>query len=138
VCPSVAMAHTWVGDLVVKLISPANTVVTLMSRPGVVEAADDGTAAGGDSSNLVIGFPVTWKDGAAVSAENMGNTIANAGNVCQNDGICVFDPNAGAATPGKLAAFIGQAGPGTWKLCVGDGGLGDIGSIDQVKLVVGQ
>jgi subtilisin-like proprotein convertase family protein len=33
---------------------------------------------------------------------------------------------------------VGQAGPGTWKLCIGDAGIGDIGSIDQVKLVIGQ
>ncbi|MFO0756521.1 MAG: proprotein convertase P-domain-containing protein [Byssovorax sp.] len=138
VCPTIGMAHTWIGDLVIKLISPMGTVVTLMSRPGVIEAVDDGSAIGGDSSNLLATFPIAWKDGAAVSAENMGNTIASSGVVCRDDNACVFDPNAGIASPGKLAAFIGQAGPGTWKLCVGDGGAGDTGSIDQVKLVIGQ
>lgn len=68
----------------------------------------------------------------------MGNTLSNSQVVCKDDNACVYDPNSGAALPGKLAAFIGQPGPGTWKLCIGDGGLGDIGAIDQVKLVVGQ
>jgi cysteine-rich repeat protein len=138
VCPTVAMSHTWIGDLVIKLVSPANTVITLMSRPGVLETADDGTAINGDSSNLLNTFPITWIDGKPTSAENMGNTLSNAQVVCRDDMLCAYDPNNGAAAPGKLAAFIGQAGPGTWNLCVGDGGLGDVGTIDQVKLVIGQ
>ncbi|MFO0590957.1 MAG: proprotein convertase P-domain-containing protein [Polyangiaceae bacterium] len=138
VCPTLGISHSWVGDLVIKLYSPMGTAITLVNRPGVVEVTDDGTAVGGDSSNLLLGFPIAWKDGAATSAENMGSTIANSGVICRDDGQCLFDPNAGAATPGKLAAFIGQAGPGTWKLCVGDGGLGDVGTIDQAKLLIGQ
>ena len=138
VCPTVGMTHTWIGDLTIKLVSPANTVITLMSMPGVIEAADNGASVTGDSSNLQIGFPITWKDGGPKSAELMGNTIANAGVVCKDDLACVYDPNNGAAAAGKLSAFIGQGGPGTWKLCVGDSGVGDIGFIDQVKLLVGQ
>lgn len=137
-CPTVALAHTWVGDLTVKLVSPANTVVTLMSLPGVIEAADDGLSVTGDSSNLLAGFPLTWKDGGPKSAEQMGNGIGNGQVVCKDDFACVYDPNRGAAAPGKLSAFIGQPAGGTWRLCVGDGGSGDPGSIDQVKLVIGQ
>jgi len=138
VCPTLAMSHTWIGDLTIKLVSPANTVITLMSMPGVVEAADNGASITGDSSNLLLGFPITWKDGGPKSAELMGNTLTSAQVVCRDDAACIYDPNAGAAAPGKLNAFIGQAGPGTWKLCVGDSGVGDLGAIDQVKLVIGQ
>lgn len=53
------ITHTWVGDLVFKVTSPANTVVTLLSRPGVAETSDDGTATGGNNSNLLATFPVT-------------------------------------------------------------------------------
>jgi cysteine-rich repeat protein len=138
VCPTLGMTHTWIGDLTIKLVSPAGTVVTLMSMPGVAEAADNGASVTGDSSNLLATFPITWKDGGPKSAELMGNTLANAGVVCKDDAACVYDPNNGAAAAGKLNAFIGQVGPGTWKLCVGDSGIGDLGAIDQVKLVIGQ
>ena len=77
-------------------------------------------------------------DSAVADATSYANTIANAAVVCRDDAACVYDPNNGAAAAGKLSAFIGQAGPGTWKLCVGDSGVGDLGSIDQVKLVIGQ
>jgi cysteine-rich repeat protein len=134
-----AISHTWVGDLVIKLVAPDATVVTLMSRPGAAEPADDGGAGGaGDSSNLVSAFPITFVTGAAVSAENMGNTITSAQNVCQNDNICSFAPANGAAAAGTLATFIGKPAAGTWKFCVGDSGLGDVGNIDKVTLTLGQ
>ena len=104
----------------------------------MLEAADNGTTNPGDSSNLLATYPITWIDGAAKSAENMGNTITSSQVVCRDDLVCAYDPNKGAAAAGKLASFIGQAGPGTWKLCVGDSAMGDVGSIDQVKLLIGQ
>lgn len=55
----VAMDHTWVGDLTIKLFSPAGTPNALVSRPGLVEAADDGTGCCGENSNLALGFPLT-------------------------------------------------------------------------------
>jgi cysteine-rich repeat protein len=37
---TVGLDHTWIGDLVIKLISPGNAkVLTLMSRPGLAELA---------------------------------------------------------------------------------------------------
>jgi subtilisin-like proprotein convertase family protein len=130
------MQHSFVGDLTIKLVSPANTVVTLMSRPGVLEAADDGSGGPGDESNLTSVSPITWVTGAATSAENMGISIGDAQAVCQADGICSFNPNAGAATPGNLASFNGQAFAGTWKFCAGDSGFADLGSIDRVTLTI--
>ncbi|MFO0619142.1 MAG: proprotein convertase P-domain-containing protein [Polyangiaceae bacterium] len=127
------MNHTWVGDLTIKLRSPAGTVVTLMSLPGFVEFADDGVDDGNNSGNLVNGFPITFATGAATSAENMG-AGGSAVNVCQNDGLCSYNPNPGAAAPGTLASFNGQTAAGTWQLCVGDSATFDTGSIDQVRL----
>src|SRR5438105_4516854 len=46
----VAINHTFVGDLTIKLQSPQGTIVTLLNRPGIL-TADDGVQAGGDSSN---------------------------------------------------------------------------------------
>lgn len=128
------VTHTWIGDLVFKVVSPANTVVTLMSRPGVAETADDGTAVGGDASNLDSMFEITFRNGGPKSAELMGDTLANTGIVCRDDLACVYAPSAGAATPGTLASFNGQASNGTWKFCAGDGGTGDTGTVQRVGL----
>jgi cysteine-rich repeat protein len=132
----VAMTHTFVGDLVLKVVSPSNTVVTLVSRPGVTEPADDGMSSGGDSSNLAIGFPISFVTGGAKSAEDMGNTLTNAEVVCQEDAACIYAPAAGSATASSLSDFIGQTAVGTWRFCAADGLTGDLGSIDFVRLSI--
>ncbi len=131
-----AVRHPWVADLVIKLVGPGGApVVTLMSRPSIDEAADDGTGRSGNDANLSPDFPIRFADDAAVSAEDVGDGVGNR-NVCERDGICDFAPNAGAATPGNLSRF--EAGPasGTWRLCVGDGAGADVGEIDSVTLAM--
>lgn len=130
-----AIDHTWVGDLVLKLISPDNTVVTLMSVPGAAEVADDGTGSSPESSNLGSAFPVSFVDNGPKSSELMGSNITNSQVVCKDDLACVYDPSSGAAAPGKLASYNGKPSAGTWKFCAGDIGIGDAGVIQQVKLV---
>ncbi len=130
----VGITHTWIGDLVIKLRSPAGTVVTLMSRPGFIETADDGSGGPGYSANLSSSFPIHFTTGASSSAENMGSTLSTSGVVCQSDGICDYTPNAGAASAGSLTTFVGQSAVGTWQLCVGDSGLQDIGTLNTFAL----
>lgn len=134
---TVGADHTWIGDMVVKLQNPgATTTVTLVSRPGLAEPADDGSGCCGDSSDLVATSAVTFNDdGAAPSAETMGSTILGDQFVCQDDGICEYTPNNGAAPPGNLSAFDGQDGAGSWQLCIGDSAGGDVGNICSVALV---
>ena len=134
----VGLDHTWVGDLVFKLVSPTNKVLTVMSRPGTVETVDDGTTdfGSGDSSNLVKGFPVTFRNAGVTDAENMGNTISSALNVCQNDTFCDFKPNHGAGPGLNFADFNGIVAKGTWKFCAGDRAGGDLGTIDAVTLTL--
>lgn len=131
-----ALDHTWIGDLVVKLVSPDNTVVTLMSRPGVAETVDDGSdsSGAGDSSNLAATYPVKFMSGATTSAEAMGSTLADSQVVCRDDAVCIYAPNHGAALAGDLTTFSGKLMAGTWKFCVGDAGTGDTGAIQQVRL----
>jgi subtilisin-like proprotein convertase family protein len=133
----VAMSHTWIGDLTIKLISPAGTPITLVSRPGLVEPADDGTGCCGDSSNLAIGFPLTYDDAAPNSAETMGGTIGTNDVVCQTDSLCNFSPAPGAATAGNLGSLNGQSKVGNWQLCLGDSGGGDLGTLDGWTLTLG-
>jgi subtilisin-like proprotein convertase family protein len=132
----VGITHTFAGDLVLKLVSPSNTVVTLVSRPGVAEPTDDGVSSGGDSSNLSASSRITFRDGSPTSAENMGGTISDSQTICQDDAVCVFAPSNGAAAAGTLATFTGQAAAGTWRLCAGDGLTGDTGTVDFVRLSV--
>jgi subtilisin-like proprotein convertase family protein len=134
----IGVSHTWAGDLTLKLRSPVGTIVTLMSRPGVLETADDGNDAlgVGDSSNLLNTFPITFDDLAASSAETMGNTLTNGGVVCQDDARCSYAPNPGAATPGNLSSFNAQNSQGIWTLYAGDSVAGDTGSITSVTMII--
>jgi subtilisin-like proprotein convertase family protein len=131
-----AMAHTWIGDLTIKVRNPVGTVVTLMSRPGLAESADDGTGGSGASSDLSASFPILFQKGAAVSAENMGNTLTGSQAICRDDGICNFVPASGAAAAGGLDSFKGQNAFGTWRLYVGDSGAGDTGAINEFTLII--
>ena len=131
----IAMNHTWVGDLTIKVVSPSGTVNTLMSRPGFAEAADDGTGCCGDSSNMVDTSLLTFAATGGTDAETMGTTIANGNFVCQDDGFCSYLPNPGAGMGGPLDTFFdGEPGAGLWQVCVGDAAAGDLGDIVSVAV----
>jgi M6 family metalloprotease-like protein len=83
---SVDISHTWIGDLLVSLVSPAGTEVALHNR------------SGGSSDNLVRTF-----------------TSAN--------------------TP-PMAALVGQAAAGTWRLKIADVETQDVGKLNQWRLLV--
>ncbi len=140
----VAMSHSYVGDLTIKLISPASTVATLVSRPGVIETVDDGsdTAGFGESANLAIANPLTYVQTAPTESEQMGKVPVDMGT---NDTICLFagspcsyNPDNGAATSSEdlSTAFDGQSGTGNWQLCIGDSGPADLGSLDGWTLTL--
>ncbi len=136
---TIAAAHTWVGDVTFKLVSPSGTVVTLMSLPGILEPLDNGASFSNESSNLAVANPITFIATAATSAESMGSTIADGGVVCAaspaGDGICQFIPNTGAAAAGTLATgFTGQSSTGTWQLCAGDSVNTDTGTLNSVTV----
>jgi len=130
----VAISHTWAGDLVIKLVSPTGEVLTLLSRPGLSEPADDGTSCCGDSSNLDMGSPLTFDDDATVSAEDMGSSLDGSGIICQDDAECNFFPFPDTGPGTNLAQFNGQDGAGTWQVCVGDSGGGDTGDFDSAQM----
>jgi hypothetical protein len=138
VAVEIAAVHSWVGDVTFKVVSPAGTVVTLVSLPGSLEAADNGTGGSAESSDLVITSPITFSQLAVADAETMGNTIDGTQAVCEDDTICEFTPNAGAATAGTLASFAGESSVGNWQVCAGDSAAQDPGSIDAVTLSIGE
>ncbi len=131
--------HTWVGDLTIKVMSGATTVVTLMSRPGLAETADDGTGCCGDSSNW-NGDAITFddQDAGGVSAELMGQTIDSSGIICADDGVCAHIPFPDMGPGTNLSDFDGEdlaAGP--WLVCIGDSGGGDTGDLVNATLTFG-
>jgi subtilisin-like proprotein convertase family protein len=128
----VAIAHPEVGDLVIKVQAPSGLVSTAMSRPGLAEAMDDGEGNGGDKSILKANFPVTFRDGGLVDAEQMG--IGNV--VCQDDGLCDYYPNPDSGEGTDFADFLGEESKGTWRICFGDAEPGGMGSVDEVSLVI--
>lgn len=135
----VGVSHTWAGDLTIKLVSPTTEILTLMSRPGLAETADDGNDCCGDSSNLDFNSPVTFDDAGAVSAEDMGASLGSSDDViCQDDGVCTFFPFPDTGPGTNLAQFNGQNGSGTWQVCVGDSAGGDTGDLETATIVFNQ
>ncbi|MBL4671824.1 MAG: proprotein convertase P-domain-containing protein, partial [Arenicella sp.] len=103
----VRINHTYVGDLIVTLTSPAGTTITLIDRPGV-----PASTFGCSRNNLNL----TLDDGAGTSVETQCNATAPAIN--------------GTHQPtGSLAAFNGQLVSGTWVLSVTDNAGFDTGTI---------
>ena len=141
----VKIDHTWVGDLVIKVVAPDNTAITVLSRPGLVEAGDNGSGIGGDSANLVSTHAIEFYDGGPKDAELMGNESAStAFEICKGmPSFCKYDPNPGSATPGKFASLKNKKASGTWRVCVADGGANDTGTfvgatleIERVKFML--
>lgn len=134
----IGMYHEYVGDLTMKVRSPEGTVVTLLSRPGTTEDADDGAGGGGDSSNLDADSPISFFDGGATDAELLGDGIPFGQAACLDDLLCDYSPNPGAAAPGALSSFVAENSVGTWRVCVADGAGNDTGFLRFVELVVEQ
>jgi subtilisin-like proprotein convertase family protein len=107
---TVGLDHSWVGDLVMKLTSPAGTTVTLMSRPG-------GTGNSGNNFCQTV-----LDDSGASSIQNI--AVAGA-------------PWTGTFQPASpLAAFNGEDPNGTWVLNVTDNALADTGSVRAFSLIM--
>ena len=112
--------------------------MTLMSRPGLPEEADDGTQCCGRASNLVASSPVTLiMDMEIGSVEDMGSGFESDDNICELDGVCSFRPWYGSAAPGRFELFLGEDMGGTWQFCASDSGDGDTGTIESVILDIG-
>lgn len=123
----VAISHSQVGDLTIKLESPEGTVATMMSRPGFAEPDDDGAGCCGSETDW-DGDLLRFDDAAAVSAEAMG---ASGEAVCTKDGICDYASAPGSATGLGLADFDGENPNGTWFCCAGDSEEDGDGTLDD-------
>jgi subtilisin-like proprotein convertase family protein len=135
VTATVGITHDACGNLVIKLAGPNTTLITLVSRPGEAETADNGMGGSGDMSNLVATSPITFDDTAPTDAELIGN---GNGVVCLETGPCAYNPNRGAASgPDTLAAaFGGSTALGTWRLCVGDAAAAETGTLQSFSVAI--
>jgi len=120
---SVAVDHTWVGDLIYQLVH-GDTTVTLMDRPG-----NPGSVLG-DSTNLSADHPLTFSDSALAAAETIGagcNDSQTVGvpNGCRNT---LFIPEQ------ALSAFSGADIFGDWILRISDNAGGDTGQLANWSL----
>ncbi len=110
----VQVDHTYVGDLIIELVSPAGTVVALLDRPGVGDAG--GFGCGDNNLNI------TFDDASGMELENFcsGATPWFAGS---------------AAPLGSLAALAGENTAGTWRLRVNDNAELDTGVLVDWQLI---
>lgn len=122
---SVALDHSAVGDLTIKLQGPDGTVVTLLNRPGFAEPADDGADGPGASAKTTTARPIRFRQSASDDAEQIGVGLAPGTEVCPSDDLCTVKPAAGAAGGPTLDAFAGMLGQGDWTVCVGDSNPGE-------------
>lgn len=132
----VSAAHSWVGDLTVRLTSPGASVLTLINRPGRL-----GTGFGNDD-NLVAPTAITYNDAAASAtlAEDQGDgcagTIGVTGGCPDN---YIPSPDAGDTPPGvgsNLAQYDGADPNGVWQLCISDAAGGDTGTLSSWSITV--
>lgn len=135
----IAISHTWVGDLTIKLVGPGGGTLGVLSRPGLTELTDDGTGCCGDNSNLSSAFPITFADGLPDDAETMGSTLPTGDVICDQDDRCDYFPNPDsvATPPSSFAGFAGGTASGGWQLCIGDASAGDLGTFVSWNIEIG-
>ncbi|MCF6300225.1 MAG: hypothetical protein L3J52_03765, partial [Proteobacteria bacterium] len=122
----ISLDHTWVGDITAIVVAPdTTTMVTILDRPSRTD-----NAGAGDSSNFIETAPITFADSSANDSDDMGNTIAGAEFVCQDDGVCdYFHIQDETINGNNLADFNGMNATGNWQICVGDSAAGDQGGV---------
>lgn len=138
---SIAMDHTFVGDLTIKLLSPDGTLVTLLNRPGLPGVPDDGSIVGGDSSNLSSAFAITYDDNASsgVLSEMMGfglggsQVIGDPANGSPDNYVPFPDGAEGNLT---LSDLNGESAVGNWTLYIGDSASGSTGMLESWSIEV--
>lgn len=133
---TVAIDHPYLGDLIIKVVSPSDKVVTVLSRAGVDEPADDYHEPNGDSSDLSASDPITFLEDGATDAEDMGDSINGNLAACGDDTFCEYDPNPGAGPGTGLGDFVDDSPAGNWQVCVADGDTNDQGTVKAVTLTI--
>lgn len=125
------MDHTYVGDLVLKVVAPSGHVSTLMHRPGVTTPMDNGDGTGGNSANIVSTHPITFARGVGgFMSEALGSSLMTTQAPCRDNVYCTY-VGVSPVGPDEIQR---EPAVGTWRVCVGDAASGDTGTITSVEL----
>ncbi len=127
-----ALTHTWVGDLTIKIFGPGGQILAAMNRPNST-APDTGQDTPYGYGTNWTGATVTFDDGGGgPSAETLG---AVGTDICSVDGICSYvpAPDTAGGLP-NLAGFNGTTPVGPWSVCVADSAPGDVGTFNSATL----
>jgi truncated hemoglobin YjbI len=135
---SIGIAHSFIGDLVIKVQSPNLDTLTVLNRPGFAELTDSGVGGPGDNSALFGVVPIRFADEAPFVAELMGSNLPANHAVCADDLECDFRPSPGMGPGSNFAGFKGSDAAGTWQVCVGDAGKGHVGNVNSIVLTIQQ
>jgi cysteine-rich repeat protein len=130
------ITHTFAGDVTAKLISPTGTVVTMFSRPGMIDMGDNGTGCCGETANLLASSPLRFNDEFMADPESMGGPLGTMQTICVDDMICDYMTNPGSAAPGTMADFVGESVTGNWTFCASDSSAGDTGTLVGIGLSI--
>ena len=123
-----APAHTYIGDLDVRLIAPDGTEGLIFSRVGASDMNPNG-----DSSNLDGAYQVLDIGGAF----NWWTEAAGIGDGSPLDATGYHASTAGGGDTSLVGLFSGVTNPnGTWILRVRDGNDGDTGGVSFASLDV--
>lgn len=122
------LSHTWVGDLVVRLIAPTGESHVLFGYTGATSAIAKGHRA--DLAGYYLfrdGATSSWWStslavGAGTIPEGTYRTSATGG------------PGATGAATAMDPVFAGLPSAGTWTLRITDGTAGDVGSVTSATL----
>jgi MYXO-CTERM domain-containing protein len=128
---TIRMGHTWAGDLVITLTSPAGTTADVIVRSGVTTATGFGNSGnfGSSSSSTAPGLAdYTFViGGGALTAVSGLIPAGTYGTFSAANGTVV----APGATGLSFAAFNGENLNGNWTLTARDLAAGDTGTIDS-------
>ncbi len=128
-------AHSWQGDVRIRLVHPDGTSVDLVNRPGVAPPKQGASTA--------FGF-ATGNFGTSTTAMLFRDTATtpyddSVGNPGPPPGTAVATDNVtGAWKPsgGTLAAFNGKDSFGLWQVIANDYAPGDIGEIRSLSICI--
>lgn len=126
----VGIDHNNASDLVLKLWPPgaapsnATLAATLVSRPGLAEAADVSSNGGIAYADLSSSFPIRFDDSVIPSSENLSVGIGSGDTICEDGSppTCTFTSSVGS-TLGKTLTTLVTDTPnptGSWTFCAAD------------------
>jgi uncharacterized repeat protein (TIGR01451 family) len=120
------IAHTWVGDLTVRVTSPDSaTQITVLERPGTVDPEFSTPTGFGCGANNID---------AVFDDESANPRVENE--ACSGDPVFSGDYKPHDPAPNNLSAYDGENPNGNWGVYLSDSANQDTGTLNEVCLTV--